>query len=228
MNVRERSQERTRAIRAYICEQISTGHWKPSDRIPTERALSIQFEMARNTVRSVLQQLEQENWIVRHVGKGTFVADQKSNRNTAQGFSLDEVSPADIMEVRLLVEPGLGELAVRHATQSDFDNLRECLARGEAAHSWREFERWDAEFHEGLARATKNFALIYILKSINQLRNDPVWGELKKKKLTKTRRALYERQHRAILTALTRREPESACKAIRNHLLTVRENLLGY
>jgi DNA-binding FadR family transcriptional regulator len=228
MNARERSQERSRAIRAYICDRISAGDWKSGDRVPTERVFSVQFEIARNTVRSVLQELEREGLIIRHVGKGTFVAEGKGERDTAQVLSFGEVSPTDIMEVRLLVEPGLGELAVRRATQSDLDGLRECLDCGEAARSWREFERWDAEFHEALASATKNHALIDILRSINQLRGDPVWGELKKKSLTKVRRAVYERQHRAILTALTRRESETACKAIRHHLLTVRENLLGY
>jgi len=51
---------------------------------------------------------------------------------------------------------------------------------------------------------------------------------LKKKSLTAARRKIYQRQHRAILAALRKRESERAQIAIRQHLLAVRENLLGY
>lgn len=108
------------------------------------------------------------------------------------------------------------------------DNLQNCIERAEAVRSWREFEQWDAAFHEALAEATQNRAVIDMLKSINALRDHAAWGVLKKKSLTAARRKIYERQHRAILMALTKRESERAQKAIRHHLLAVRKNLLGY
>ena len=102
------------------------------------------------------------------------------------------------------------------------------MERCEAARSWREFERWDAAFHEALARATKNEAVIDILKSINFSHDEAAWGALKKKSLTEARRRIYQRQHRSILIALNRRESERAHQAIRQHLLAVRKKLLGY
>ena len=177
------------------------------------------------------RQLERDGLIVRQVGSGTFVADPAGQGRAGPGTGIGgigDASPSDIMEVRLLVEPGMGELAVLRATQSDLDTLQKCLDRGEAARSWREFERWDAEFHEALALTTKNRAVIDILNSINRLRSLSSWGELKKKSLTPARRKIYERQHRAILTALTKRDSAGAQKTIRQHLLAVRHNLIGY
>ena len=228
MNARERSYERSRAIRAHVTERISSGDWGPGERIPTERVLADQFEIARNTVRGVLRNLEREGLIVRHVGRGSFVADKDREAAASRSLDFSAVSPSEIMEVRLLVEPGMGDLAVLRATQPQIDRLRECLDRGEAAESWQDFERWDAEFHEALAAATNNHAIVDILKSVNEVRGHPVWGDLKKKSLTRARRKVYERQHRAILAALSKREAETARKAIERHLRTVRANLLGY
>jgi DNA-binding FadR family transcriptional regulator len=231
MNKRARSQELSGAVRASITDGIASGELAPGDRVPTERALSEKYEIARNTVRTVLRQLERDGLIVRQVGSGTFVADPAGQGRAGPGTGIGgigDASPSDIMEVRLLVEPGMGELAVLRATQSDLDTLQKCLDRGEAARSWREFERWDAEFHEALALTTKNRAVIDILNSINRLRSLSSWGELKKKSLTPARRKIYERQHRAILTALTKRDSAGAQKTIRQHLLAVRHNLIGY
>ncbi|MDA0229394.1 MAG: FadR/GntR family transcriptional regulator [Proteobacteria bacterium] len=228
MNKRERSHELSGAVRASITDRIASGELAPGDRVPTERALSEKYEIARNTVRTVLRQLERDGLIVRHVGSGTFVADREGQGRVAPATGIGDASPSDIMEVRLLVEPGMGELAVLRATQSDLDTLQKCLERGEAARSWREFERWDAEFHEALALTTKNRAVIDILSSINRLRSLSAWGELKKKSLTPARRTIYERQHRAILTALSKRDSAGAQKTIRQHLLSVRHNLIGY
>jgi DNA-binding FadR family transcriptional regulator len=228
MNIREKSHTQTRAIRAFITERISAGDWAPGDSLPTERALSAEYGIARNTVRALLHELEREGVIVRHIGKGTYVADKRGNAKGMAASGISDASPSDIMEVRLLTEPGIGELAVLRATQADFGELQKCLERSEAARSWREFERWDAAFHEALALATKNHAVIDILKSINAARDEATWGVLKKKSLTAARRKIYQRQHRAILAALRKRESERAQIAIRQHLLAVRENLLGY
>lgn len=228
MNVRERSTRQSQAIRSYIDEQIASGSWRPGDRLPTERVLSERYKIARNTVRGVLRGLEREGLIVRHVGRGTIVAGGDTSEDAPVLPTVDDASPSDIMEVRLLVEPGLGELAVLRATQADLDHLRSCIERSEAARSWRDFERWDAAFHEALAQATKNRAVIDILRSINVIRDQPAWAALKKQSLTRARRTTYERQHRIVLEALTKRDPKRARAAIERHLLVVRQNLLGY
>lgn len=228
MNVRDRSSTQSQAMRSYIDEQISSGAWRPGDRLPTERVLSEKYEIARNTVRSVLQALERDGRIVREVGRGTFVAGREGDAGVTAVPTVDDASPSDVMEVRLLVEPGMGELAVMRATQSDLDHIEKCIKRGEAARSWREFERWDAEFHEALARATKNRAVIEILQATNSIRDQAAWSNLKKRSLTSANRKTYEQQHRVILDALRKRDAKSVRVKINQHLLTVRGNLLGY
>jgi len=66
-----------RQLRDIIDEKISSGEWKPGDRIPSENELSRQYGLSRMTARAVLQELVKEERLYRVQGKGTFVAEQK-------------------------------------------------------------------------------------------------------------------------------------------------------
>ena len=64
-------------IRAYIYEKIKSGDWNPGDQIPSERELSEQFGVSRNTIRQALMKLENEGFLHRAQGQGTFVSTPK-------------------------------------------------------------------------------------------------------------------------------------------------------
>ncbi|MFD0717588.1 GntR family transcriptional regulator [Paenibacillus sp. GCM10027626] len=62
-------------IREYIYDQISRGNWQASDRLPSEKELSEQFNVSRITVKNALAELTKQGLIYRIQGKGSFVAD---------------------------------------------------------------------------------------------------------------------------------------------------------
>jgi GntR family transcriptional regulator len=64
-------------IREYIHEKIRSGVWTPADQIPSERELSEQFGVSRNTIRQALMKLENEGLLHRAQGQGTFVSTPK-------------------------------------------------------------------------------------------------------------------------------------------------------
>lgn len=227
INIRERARRQTDRITAYIHEQIDSGHWGPGHKLPTDRELAESFGIARNTVRRTLEQLEREQLIVRQVGRGSFVAGEtRENRDTRQGRHGDS-SPSDVMELRLLVEPQMAELIVLRATARDVEALDECIHKSEAARSHHEYEKWDEALHYTLAQCTKNNGLITLMDSINLQRNQPAWINLKKQTLTRGVRETYQRQHRAIVDAVRKRDRDLTRECIRKHLLEVRRNLLG-
>lgn len=57
-----------------IRTQIQSGEYRPKDVLPTEENLTKLFKVSRITVREALRILADEGLIVRHSGKGTFVA----------------------------------------------------------------------------------------------------------------------------------------------------------
>lgn len=60
-----------------IRDKIDTGLWKSGDRIPSEAELSAQFSVSRITVRNAISELVEEGLLVKHQGKGTFVANRR-------------------------------------------------------------------------------------------------------------------------------------------------------
>lgn len=215
--------QRTRAAALYIERQIEEGLWKPGDKLPTERDLVEKFGIARNTLRKSLDRLEAAGKISRHVGRGTFVAEAFSpSVNDVLLTKILRASPAEIMDVRLMIEPQACEVAAANATSDDLLAMEACLAESENARDITTFEHWDGVLHRKIIDTARNQLLSEIYAAINNVRNSSAWGKLKARSLTAERRALYVDQHRAIVTALRARDPDLARDLIRTHLLSVK------
>ncbi|MBF8193650.1 FadR family transcriptional regulator [Nonomuraea sp. K274] len=208
----------------FLERQVTELRLNPGSKLPTERELAEHSGQSRTTVRRALGMLEARGRIIRHVGRGTFLA-PGSGPGPEPGTT--GISPADIMAARLLVEPPTMPLVVTAATQADFAEMGRCLRGGEEAESYTEFEQWDAALHRSFALASHNGLLVRICDLTNDARHEPLWGKLKQNSFTPERRDEYTRDHRAIVAALTDRDATVAQAAMRDHLLRVRRYLLG-
>ncbi len=229
MQVRMKQTVGAEAIREFLHQGITQGVLIAGQKLPTERDLAARYSVPRSAARKILAGLETEGYITRAVGSGTFVADP-SLRRPRQLPPLDEahVSPAQIMEARLLFEPGLAELAVTNATPADFARFEFCLEKSEAARTVQEFELWDGALHQAIAAATHNTLVIRFFDMIHALRQQAEWGKLKQRSLTPERRQATRREHKALVKAILERDPDLARKTLATHLRNVRDNLLGY
>jgi DNA-binding FadR family transcriptional regulator len=182
-----------------LCE----GALRAGSKLPTERELVVEFGAPRSEVRRALHGLERDGLIERWVGRGTFVTDLARRR--VAGAPLD-TSPAEIMQARLLVEPGLASLAARVATAA-------CL--GHEAPDFSTFEARDTRFHRAVALAARNGLLTSVFDLLNTARNLPVWGTLKRRSSTAHLRRKFDHEHRQIVDALRERDPAAAAQAMR-------------
>lgn len=66
-----------RQMKDYIGKGIQGGKWAVGDRLPSEHELVAQFGVSRMTVNRALRELTAEGRIVRVVGVGSFVAEEK-------------------------------------------------------------------------------------------------------------------------------------------------------
>lgn len=216
-------------LRLLLEKEIRSERWQEGDRLPTERELCSRHGVARNTVRRALQPLEERKLIVRHVGRGTFKSCPAA-QNISDIFELDNIeafSPADVMECRLIFEPGLIPHVVARATKADLDRMAECLKQGEASASLAEFEHWDTELHDAIAAATHNSVAISISRSLAKVRQQARWGILKARSMTPERIAKIQSEHSAIVAALCNRDQSQAHALLRRHLLHVRAYMFG-
>jgi DNA-binding FadR family transcriptional regulator len=216
-------------LRALLERDLCNGRWQEGERLPTERELSAQYNVARNTIRRALAVLEEGKLIVRHVGRGTYKSGDIFGRKTDpfEVESIEKISPADVIECRLIFEPGLVPLVVARASKADLDRMAECLMHAEASSSLSEFERWDAALHDAIAVATHNQAAISMSRSLAKVRQQAQWGILKARSMTPERKAKLHAEHQAIVLALSNRDHSQAHSMLRAHLIHVRSYMFG-
>ncbi len=227
---RPRRLHRQEKVVASLRGDIAEGRYPPGSRLPPERELAARYCIARNTLRHLLEELAGEGLLNRQAGRGTFVAKEKANgRKEAGDLSsrLRGASPADLMEVRLIIEPQVAALAASRASAEDLATIEEALRRSVAAKGLAEFEHWDAQLHLAIFRAAKNALLLDYCTAINAVRNEPDWYRLKQRSATPERRLRYDREHSDIVMALRQRDAEAARKELFRHLSGIRDTLVS-
>ena len=60
-------------LRDHLAQQIANNRWRPGDAIPTEAALSSEYQLSTGTVRKAVDVLVNEGILERQQGRGTFV-----------------------------------------------------------------------------------------------------------------------------------------------------------
>ena len=214
-----------RLLRETLLANLRNGRWRAGERLPAEHQMMQSYQVGRSTVRRVLMQMKDMGLITQAVGSGTYVAPAALEKLPPAESPVLGVSPAELMDARMVFEPALIDLVVRHANAADFSAMEECCRNAEAAESFEQFEYWDGALHKTIADATHNNFVIGVLNLINEVRERAEWGLLKKKSLSAERRHAYQREHRVLVCALKERDAAMAKQAIVAHLIHVRKNL---
>ncbi|WP_158605694.1 FadR/GntR family transcriptional regulator [Amycolatopsis panacis] len=212
------------SLRTLLAEGTQDGSLTAGSKLPTERELVARLAAPRSAIRRALEVLEGDGVIIRHVGRGTFLTETALQQ--VNGAPAD-TSPAEIMQVRLLLEPQIATLTARIATSVDLEEIGHCLTQGGGADTFEGFESWDARLHRSIAQGAHNGLLMNMFDVLNTARALPVWGSLKRRTSTPERRRAYHEEHTAIVDALRDRDPDGAATAMRQHLEHVSDTLIG-
>jgi GntR family transcriptional regulator, uxu operon transcriptional repressor len=212
----------------------------PGSRLPTERQLAADLGVTRSGIRHALATLEAEGLISREVGRGTFLREAPAtaaSRHLRAGPdgpvfpaappAVTDFAPADVMTIRRLIEPQAMPLVVMWATARDFEEMERCVAGGDHAVSYEEFETWDLALHRCIMAAAHSPLLAALYGVVESARHGQVWGDLKRRSASRQRREVYQEDHRAIVDALRARDSGAAMEAMRVHLTRVAGHLLG-
>jgi DNA-binding FadR family transcriptional regulator len=208
-------------------QRIEAGEWADGAAVPPERELAAAFGVARNTLRRAMNLLREDGTISRHVGRGTFVNMAPSATMTQIVARMEGASPADMMELRLLVEPLAASNAAIHASSTQLAEIEEAHGKAIEATDIMTFELWDSALHRRIFSCSRNELLRGIYDLLHVLRNQSPWFDMKKRSFSEERRQIYCDQHAAIVEAMLRRDPEAAHAAMIAHLKKVEANMLG-
>jgi DNA-binding FadR family transcriptional regulator len=216
----------------------------PGSRLPTERQLAVDLGVTRSGIRQALGVLEADGLITREVGRGTFFSEAAGPAFDGDAMSaaktvppareaperpvpVTDFAPADVMTIRRLLEPQAMPLVVMWATARDFREMERCVAGGDRAVNYEEFETWDLALHRCIMAAAHSPLLSELYGLVESARHGQSWGDLKRRSASSQRRALYQEDHRAIVAALRARDTDEAVEAMRLHLARVAGHLLG-
>ncbi len=133
------------------------------DALPTERDLGEQFQAGRNTVREALQVLKAYGIVEVRPKVGAVLSDRHEEAVRKLFAFQNDISPASFMDVqgyRRIVEAGIGDHIILHATPADLDHLDEVNARILVNQGVDEAARCDFEFHEALVTLAGNRTLL--------------------------------------------------------------------
>lgn len=218
-------------IAADLQEQIARGKLKPGDRLPSERSLCTLFGVGRTTVREGLKTLVVRGLVTRQ-GRAVIVADPElvpfANADLA-GLAA-QTSIRQLFEVRKLMEVRVAGWAALRATVDDLDAMKRAIE----ADLKRDASAGNPSrmFHDALARAAHNPALIQVYESGRSLffRLPFYWklfDDAKVKSVRAARHELARRWHEQILGAIAEHDAAEAEGAMFQHLDIMEKDLLN-
>jgi GntR family uxuAB operon transcriptional repressor len=210
-------------IAAQLRQAIELGQLSPRERLAPERELADNYGVARGTIREALNRLSREGLVQIRPGSGTFVSDETSDPAVAV---IANARPLELIDARFALEPHLCRLAVLHARRSDLDQMEGLLSTMEnSVDDAAGYSQADESFHSLLAESTGNSLLIWISSQIASVRNRDQWARMRHLTLNVDTMLQYNQQHRAIVDAIRRRDPELAASLMKQHLETARLSL---
>lgn len=210
LNVRARARMLQDEVYAYFRTAILTGVLNRGARIHAERALAEEFGVSRKSIREALERLENDGFLARRVGSGSYVTWEPEAPSEGQLFQTPSVSPLDVIEVRRVIEPHYYDLVVARATQDDFTRMADRLHEMESASDQMSFKEAGYAFHLEVARATRNPLLVAMTELLVAARAKAGWGTLIPLNDRKEQRDEQVAASRSIYEALLARDADRA------------------
>lgn len=211
------------SVFADLLERVLSGDLPPQSSLPAEAELARTANVSRLTVREALKTLQAQNIVTVRRGLGTFVNHPEEwtgleaiLRAAARGTGIDEAA-LKLLEVRRIMETGAAELAARHATVEHFAAMEKAIADLETAHEAGDLDAVtlaDLAFHNVVFRASANPFLPALLGQLGHLlyttrRETSAFPEVQRHALE---------HHRLVLAAIATGEPETARRAMDEHI----------
>jgi len=208
-------------------EIISNG--KIGERLPSEQHLAERFEASRTVVREALKILRARGLADSRTGSGAYITRpdvQDLSHMVSRMILMDEnIDYRSIYETRYFLEAAACRCAVQHADNWDLDELQEILDK-QNNYNLGVLERRDLdfEFHQSIARCSKNPLLALLVETMSNIFKDViktgifVEGGIDDAIL----------RHQRIMDALRARDAELADRMMFEHLDQSRKNYEVY
>jgi len=174
--------------------------------------------VGRCTLREAVRVLESLGYVEVRAGEGTFLTEFKAattQENLPTAIFSKWSTQLNLFELRTVLEPGLASLAARRATPDHLTKMHGMLeAQAARVRHGESGTDEDATFHELIAEATRNPALVHLMKHLAKSLRETRDPSLQRD----GRPARSLRENRAILAAIEARNPTLAARLMQAHI----------
>ena len=188
---------------------INQGEFSAGSRLPPERELADMFDVSRPTIREAIIALEVRGRVEVKTGSGVYVIEQQET-----SVKTKDISAFELTQARALIEGEIAALAAQSITDEELAQLKQTLI---AMEKGLYVEQADREFHEIIARATRNKALEYAVANLWDLRlnNSQIVADYGS--VCKNNNDCVMDEHTAIYNALQTHDASAARTAMHKH-----------
>ncbi len=218
-------QQRYERIAERLAGDIRAGRLAPGERLPGERELARRLGVGRASVREAIAALGLRGVLETRPGAGSYVAaDALERLAPGPALTAHDAGPFDLLEARLLLEPGVAALAARRArgdveVERLLDLMDAAAADGDRV-GWNDGDR---RFHRQLAALTANPVLLGLADEVAALMDQPLWQRLRDDSIARPGRArIHAAEHRMIYEAVVDGDADAAAFYATQHLERVR------
>lgn len=219
------TQRASEAIYEQIRDRIVNGDIAPGERLPSERKLIELFGRSRPTIREALRMLEKSGLIKIIPGSGGAVVNELNTDSIEQPLEnmllLQQISPEQIYEFRVLIEIAYCGWAAKRRTEQDIKNISQILKQSELSlNNLSEFLELDLKFHRQLALASGNALAGIVDNVLSKMFYDALYNSIaaKTKELQLSNCKEMLDTHYQILNAVEKRDESAAKDIIGKHL----------
>ncbi|MBI2240989.1 MAG: FadR family transcriptional regulator [Magnetospirillum gryphiswaldense] len=204
-----------------ILARIASGEWPVGQRLPGERQLAEDMGVSRVSVRAALQTLKTQGLLDAVQGGGTRVVANAAcmDASLAQLVRANHETLADLAEIRGQIEVWAARRAAENATSANLAELAEVMAATEAdiAAGKHKTEN-DIRFHLAVAKASGSTVYMHVMGVFRGILQQMLDYHRYEMFPTPEDDQTILGHHRAIVDAVTKRDPDQAAAAMSAHL----------
>jgi len=203
---------------AFVRDLISSGEFKPGDRLPAERELAVQIGVSRPSVRAGLQALAAMGVVESRRGSGTYISTGPpvlSSSPLQLLAILHGIPRGEIFDARRILEGRTARLAAERAAGEALAEVsEEVMGMFASTDDAQAFLLHDIRFHRAVARASGNIVLSALVEMVAA-----IFYEQRKETAGRDRDLrISAEQHRRIYQAIRDRDPDAAEREMDAHL----------
>lgn len=197
-----------------ILSLIDSGEFPVGSRLPPAQELAIKFGVNRASIREAQIALEAQGRIDIKMGSGAYVL--KDENFSSNG--LPKVGAFELTEARVLFEVPSSALAAPMITDETIQELEHLISiiSGEEKSDMSAVQA-DAAFHNTIARATNNRAIIFVIETMWKMSMEATHLKTVYQVVHDKEGHRHQTDHHLILKALKNRDLEAVRRAMQTH-----------